>query len=145
MLFGQSIFQSVLERLKAEDEATPEADFSVPHQIRGLNNSFVAASIAPAATDATRTQQAYQDHMAEEKPPEPKRMPPHLAKILPEQVALELDINPADTVATLAEKRRAFAKANHPDGIDPLFRNPATIRMTTANLLIDAAIRRLQA
>ena len=143
MLFGQSIFQSVLERLKAEADAESDEDVSVSHQIRGLNSSFVATSIEPPPADGARLQQAYRDYMPEEKPPAPKRMPAHLTRISPADVALELDIRPADTAATLADKRRSFAKANHPDGIDPLFRDNATIRMKTANLLIDEAIRRL--
>jgi hypothetical protein len=144
MLFGQSIFQSVLERLKAEADEASDEDAPVSHQIRGLNSSFVAARIAPPPADGVRLQQAYRDHMPEEKPPAPKRMPAHLARTSTADVAAELDISQQDTVATLAEKRRSFARANHPDGIDPLFRDNATLRMKSANLLLDEAIRRLQ-
>ena len=57
---------------------------------------------------------------------------------------MELAIHETDTAATLAEKRRAFARLNHPDGVKPEFRHNATLRMTAANLLIDQAIRMLK-
>lgn len=144
MLFGQSIFQSVLEKLKAEAAEDGDEDAPVSHHIRGLNSSFVAASIEPPPADGIRLQQAYSDYMLEEKPPAQKRMPAHLVRTSTADVARELNINQSDTVATLAEKRRNFAKANHPDGIDPLFRDNATLRMKSANLLLDEAIRQLQ-
>ncbi len=56
---------------------------------------------------------------------------------------MELAITEADTVQTLNDKRRAFAKGNHPDGIALPFRDNATARMKIANLLIDQALRRL--
>lgn len=71
-------------------------------------------------------------------------MPAHLKRVLPQEVAGELALSSADTVQTLSDKRRSFAKANHPDGVDRLFREQATTRMKIANLLIDEAIRRLE-
>lgn len=59
-------------------------------------------------------------------------------------VSAELAIHDTDTAATLAEKRRAFARLNHPDRVKPQFRHNATLRMTAANLLIDQAIRMLR-
>ena len=70
-------------------------------------------------------------------------MPEHLSRTAPAEIAAELAISAADTVQSLGEKRRAFAKANHPDRVAPQFRDNATRRMTLANLLIDEAVRRL--
>ena len=71
------------------------------------------------------------------------QIPPHLLRVTQEEIAEELAITAGDTEATLAEKRRRFAKANHPDGVAPEFRDNADIRMKTANLLIDTAIKGL--
>jgi hypothetical protein len=62
---------------------------------------------------------------------------------MPQEIADELAISLSDTLQSLGEKRRTFAKANHPDSVAPPFRENATKRMTLANLLIDEAIRRL--
>jgi hypothetical protein len=70
-------------------------------------------------------------------------MPDHLVRTTPQEVAAELAISAADTPLTLREKRRAFARANHPDGVELPFRDNATKRMMLANLLIDEALRRL--
>jgi hypothetical protein len=69
-------------------------------------------------------------------------MPEHLARTAPAEIAAELSITAADTLQTLNEKRRAFAKSNHPDRVAPAFRENATKRMMLANLLIDEAVRR---
>lgn len=165
MLFGQSIFQSVLDRLDAEEAAAlPEA--SIPsHRIQGLNSSFAADVREGVSASSARPDQAYFDNLDPDTPllqpeapppeappaapieaeasPAPPVMPTHLANISPQAVASELALSSKDTPQTLSEKRRAFARANHPDGIDPLFRDRATARMKIANLLVDEAIRRI--
>lgn len=168
MLFGQSIFQSVLDRLDAEDAENASEPPAVAHRIQGLNSSFAADVRDGVSASTARADQAYFDNLdldaapirptaadAPAKPeptafetpvvekPAPPVMPAHLARTSPEAVAAELAISSKDTLHTLSDKRRAFAKANHPDGIDPLFRDKATTRMKIANLLIDEAIRRI--
>ncbi|MBY5641176.1 hypothetical protein [Rhizobium leguminosarum] len=169
MLFGQSVFQSVLERLKAEDETDEDAGARAAHRVPGLGTglafdvmAFDVMALDVMALDvmegvsaaSQRVGQAYFDNLdldaaaaiAEEPatapPPEPV-MPDHLARIAPEKIAAELAIAAADTQQTLNEKRRAFAKANHPDGVAEPFRDNANRRMMIANLLIDEAMRRL--
>ncbi|MCA2409111.1 hypothetical protein GYN07_17105 [Rhizobium leguminosarum bv. viciae 248] len=164
MLFGQSVFQSVLERLKAEDETDEDAGAPAVHRVSGLGTGLafdvmafdvMALDVMEGISAASqRVGQAYFDNLdldaaaaiAEEPatapPPEPV-MPDHLARIAPEVIAAELAIAAADTQQTLNEKRRAFAKANHPDGVAELFRDNANRRMMIANLLIDEAMRRL--
>jgi hypothetical protein len=140
----------------------------VAHRIRGLNSSFAADVRDGVSAASARPDQAYLDNLdleapafrpsapATEVPPEPIAraeaeksplppvMPAHLGRTSPEAVALELAISSRDTLLTLNDKRRTFAKSNHPDGVDPLFRDKATIRMKIANLLIDEAIRRTE-
>ena len=159
MLFGQSVFQSVLDRLKAEDEETAEQDAPAVARVSGLNTGLAFDVMEGVSASSARPNQAYFETMefaasetvAERSPeplpppePEPEPvMPDHLERIAPEDIAAELDISARDTAQSLSEKRRAFAKQNHPDRVNPLFRENATKRMTTANLLIDQALRRL--
>ncbi|MGO7212135.1 hypothetical protein ACC817_06420 [Rhizobium ruizarguesonis] len=152
MLFGQSVFQSVLERLKAEDETTEDAEAPAAHRVSGLGTGLAFDVMEGVSVASQRIGQAYFDNLdldaaagvAEEPapPPEPV-MPDHLVRTTPQEVAEELAISAADTLLTLREKRRAFARANHPDGVALPFRDNATKRMMLANLLIDEALRRL--
>ncbi|MNL55295.1 hypothetical protein D3C87_1786950 [compost metagenome] len=76
--------------------------------------------------------------------PEPDPEPPaHLTRLSPDEIAADLGLKSNDTLPVLAEKRRAFARLNHPDGVNPAFRDMATTRMKLANLMVDEAIRRL--
>lgn len=157
MLFGQSVFQSVLERLKAEDGTDEDAEAPAAHRVPGLATGLafdvMAFDVMEGVSAASqRVGQAYFENLeldpaagiAEEPTPLPEPvMPDHLARTTPQEVAAELSISAADTPLTLREKRRAFAKANHPDGVAELFRDNANRRMMIANLLIDEAMRRL--
>ncbi|SEH68120.1 hypothetical protein SAMN05216228_1005275 [Rhizobium tibeticum] len=155
MLFGQSVFQSVLDRLKAEDDETAEQDAPAAARVSGLNTGLAFDVMEGVSASSARPDQAYVETLefappktvAEQPPPpepEPEPvMPDYLVRVTPENVAAELDISARDTVQSLSEKRRAFAKKNHPDRVDPPFRDNATKRMTIANLLIDQALRRL--
>jgi type IV secretory pathway VirB10-like protein len=163
MLFGQSVFQSVLERLKAEEgEEDDEAgDQPAAYRVRGFATGLAFDVMeGVSAAGAQKPGQAYFDNLEFEAPPpapetpvaepepvpepEPEPvMPEHLSRTAPADIAVELAISSTDTVQSLGEKRRAFAKANHPDRVLPQFRDNATRRMTLANLLIDEAVRRL--
>jgi hypothetical protein len=172
MLFGQSIFQSVLDRLDAEEEGAPVGENQASHRIHGLNAGFATSVMEGVSAPSARPDQAYFDNMDFDRPqpgaeaepdrpvaapapehrrsppepsplPEPPVMPAHLQRIRPEEVAAELAISSEDTIQSLGEKRRAFARANHPDSVAPPFRDNATARMKIANLLIDEATRRL--
>jgi hypothetical protein len=165
MLFGQSVFQSVLERLKAEEgEEDDEAgDQPAAYRVRGFATGLAFDVMEGVSTAGEQKPgQGYFDNLEFEAPPpapetpvavpepepapepEPEPvMPEHLSRIAPADIAAELAISSTDTVQSLGEKRRAFAKANHPDRVLPQFRDNATRRMTLANLLIDEAVRRL--
>jgi hypothetical protein len=162
MLLGQSVFQSVLTRLKEERKDDDETETTeAAFRIRGLGAGFVAPTVEQSvATDANV--EAYFAYLpdeaelmssqAEEGPaadapftaPAPETsVPIHLLRLTEAEIAEELAISAQDTETVLNEKRRTFAKANHPDRVAPEFRDSATIRMTTANLLIDRAIGNL--
>ncbi len=159
MLFGQSVFQSVLERLKADEEAEdlPEP---VAHRVHGFSTGFAVDVMEGVSAASQRPDQAYVDNLEFDPPvetapvieeavvepvtpPVPEIMPEHLLRVAPNEIAAELAISAADTLQSLHQKRRAFAKANHPDGVASPFRENATKRMTLANLFIDEAVRRL--
>ncbi len=163
MLLGQSIFQSVLTRLKEEqrdeeDTAPDTADF----RIRGLGAGFLTPDGRPESAKADAG--SYFDYLADwpasepdrvtpssvaatdeeaAPPPEKPVMPAHLNRLTEAEIAEDLAISSLDNEASLNEKRRKFAKLNHPDRIDAEFRDNATIRMKTANLLIDRALNAL--
>ena len=147
MLFGQSVFQSVVERLGREAEDEPPVEKAQrSSEIRSFSASIVfdTATQDPVSVNLPLT--SYLGFVEEptvpvEPEPEPKIMPPHLIKTSLAEVSDELAITANDTVETLNEKRRRFARMNHPDTIDPEFRQNATLRMTAANLLIDQALR----
>lgn len=154
-MFGRSVFQSVVERLAAERAAEADDDAPRAHRVSGLSSGFVReAGVAPA-TDGRRAEDLYRDLMAEDgeaetvappeepAPPEPPVMPAHLGRISPQEIAEDLALSANDTAAMLAEKRRRFARANHPDGVHEAFRDAANMRMKIANLLIDEALARL--
>jgi hypothetical protein len=177
MLLGQSIFQSVLTRLKRERDDDQSTEAVAEFRVRGLGTGFVvsttdeepekdAAGDASAyfadLADLSELQQELEaeaqrkvlgesslpvgDTESETGPPQPvepeeEPVPVHLTRLTTQEIAGELGIADADTEATLNDKRRKFAKTNHPDGVAERFRPAATTRMQIANLLIDQAIR----
>jgi len=153
MLFRQSLFQSVLDRLDAEEDVSEKEEAA--HRILGLNVSFAATVPGGETPEAHRADEAYLDNLGDPitqpvpqpepapKEPELPVMPEHLARTSREEVAADLAITSDTSLHSLHEKRRSFAKANHPDSVAAAFRDQATTRMTLANQLIDEAIRRL--
>ena len=61
-----------------------------------------------------------------------------------EEVAEDLALNDADSARILNEKRRLFARENHPDRVAEPFRANANRRMTLANRMVDEALRQRQ-
>ncbi|HEX5933404.1 MAG TPA: hypothetical protein VFY63_04485 [Pseudorhizobium sp.] len=154
MLFGRSIFQTVLTRLEEEGAEDEPPEASPAFRVTGLNASFVAATSEASPAASSSVAEAYLEAFAEpsrhDAPPEtvtdpdvPAAMPAHLLRLSEGEIAEDLAITAADTAETLAEKRRHFARNNHPDRIAAAFRDNATQRMKIANLLIDQAIREL--
>ncbi|KQS84761.1 MULTISPECIES: hypothetical protein [unclassified Rhizobium] len=151
-MFGMSVFQSVLERLKAEEDEEEAArdEQAVSPSIRGLNAGFVG-NVTPSAglADSSAVQRAYfdmagDDMLAPPKPLPAPVMPDHLKRVRPDEIATDLGIAEGETLQSLADKRRTFAADNHPDRHHPDFRANATMRMKIANMLIDEALRRLR-
>lgn len=147
MLLGRSVFHSVLDRLKTEADEREETA-QPAHRISGLNMSFAAATAETTGARLRRLELAYFDILADgheaaasDNVESEPVMPPHLAVLEVAAIAAELAITPGTTIAELSEKRRLFARANHPDCVHEAFRGNATVRMTIANQLIDMALR----
>ncbi len=150
MLFGKSLFQSVVERLAAEAEESGAPEEPKAYRVSGLSTAFVAEGVehAPAAAvrlDAYLALMPDPEAVPVQAKPEPPAMPDYLARLSIEEIAEDLDLKSGDDRNSLGEKRRAFARHNHPDRHHVLFRDRATTRMKIANLLVDEAIRRLGA
>lgn len=158
MLFGRSLFESVLTRMEEESPPPEEVEVEAP-RIRGFTTGFVTPAMEGISVSLHRIDGAYRDLADDaESPvatpetipvavaePVPPPLPAHLSRQLPEEIAADLGLTEGDTLDMLAERRRIFARANHPDIVHPAHRDAAHLRMTTANLLIDRAIARLHA
>lgn len=147
MLFGKSLFESVLDRLK--DEKEPEEEDAAPAIATGFSafgGGFVGAVFEKAPGHGGRLERGYLDALdgIDAPPPPEPQIPPHLLRLTLDEIAEDLALAPEDTVQSLQDKRRAFAKKNHPDGFAEPYRDKANIRMTIANLMVDEALRRLQ-
>ncbi|MCA1490759.1 hypothetical protein [Sinorhizobium alkalisoli] len=145
-MFGMSVFQSVVERLKAERDMEGDGDAAGDVQAWrspiDRSPAFVMATPACATPALNAVARAYRE-LAPAERTEPPVMPAHLKRTSLADVAEELAIAEDETTLTLAAKRRHFAAANHPDRLPAEFRANATVRMKLANMLIDEATRRL--
>lgn len=158
MLFGKSLFESVLTRLEEEAPEIPPEEPDT-HRIRGFSTGFVANAMEGVSVSMARIGGAYLEMQPDELILEanskeadepqievgPPPVPAHLCRTNPDEIADDLNIGLDDCIADLQEKRRAFARDNHPDIVHPDHRAAASIRMTVANQLIDDALRRLGA
>ena len=156
-MFGLTVFESVLERLKAEarqageEETAVEArDESGPGEVRGLTSGFAGLGAGGTFVSGSQAAAAYLDLYEEPAPvslepqhPAPYEPPPHLLRIAPEEVAEDLALGGKESIDELLARRRSFARENHPDRAPEELRANATLRMKIANMLIDETIRRL--
>jgi hypothetical protein len=143
MLLGQSIFQSVVERLSLEEEEkATEPHVAVNYRVSGLSAGFVQNNGQVQQTTVDRAQDQYLDLMGNDEvlPQSPPIIPDHLGRLSPHEIATDLGLADGDDAAVLQAKRRAFAMQNHPDRVDVSFIKEAHIRMTIANQLVDEAL-----
>jgi len=144
-MFGMSVFQSVLERLKTEEES--EFDEEVEARLATPRAPIFAGAFAVESAGLASfgaVERAYLDAAFVE-PPAPPVMPDYLDRTSLAEVAAELALADGETQMTLAAKRRAFAALNHPDRLPAAFRANATVRMKLANMLIDEASQQIRA
>lgn len=165
-MFGKSVFESVLERLREEEEdAGPAARVEdAGETVRSAHPVFTVLPTGRPSVPSHSAAAAYRDMddfdaperadpfgeagaSAEAAPAMPvaPAPPPHLLRTAPEEIAADLDLTGKETRAQLAGIRRAFARDNHPDTAPLDLRENATRRMMVANMLIDETLRRMQA
>ena len=154
-MFGMTVFESVLERLKAEARQAAEdeaPDDDGPAEVRGLSSGFTGLGTGGVFMSGPQAAAAYLDLYEEPAPAEPEQPPPpaeppppppHLLRVAPEEVASDLGLTGRESVEELLARRRGFARENHPDRAPEDLRANATLRMKIANMLIDETIRRI--
>lgn len=114
-MFGKSVFQSVLERLRAdEDEDVPDESAVDGSWRAPIEPSAVIIETPARTTTPLRTVECAYRELAPVDEVEPPVMPEHLKRTSLAEVAAELALDGKDTALTLAAKRRRFAAANHP-------------------------------
>ena len=150
-MFGMTVFESVLERLKAEAREAAEGEEEPKEEsggrIAGLTSGFAGLGTAGTFVSGSQAAAAYLDLYEAPKPPEPELpppAPPHLLRTTPEDVAADLALTGQEDIDALTARRRSFARENHPDRAPADLRTNATLRMKIANMLIDETIRRLE-
>lgn len=152
MLFGKSLFQSVVDRLASERPEVTEEERPQGKAVRGGGVAASFLAVAPEADEADEQRlyvDPYREALAAAPPATPKPtevaeapppMPSHLKRLSEKEVREDLGLGPHDDAPRLAELRRNFARLNHPDRVPARYRAQATMRMMIANALIDDAL-----
>jgi hypothetical protein len=143
-VFGKSLFETVLDGLETEEQE--EEDFTPARRMTGLGATLLAGVSDGGGPDHGDFADLYSDfgeglpiHPADALP----QPPAWLERLSREEIMRDLDLSNCKSDADLRERRRSFARGNHPDVVHPDYRGSATIRMTIANRLIDDAISAL--
>ena len=141
-VFGKSLFETVLDGMEL-DETVEDEDVAVRRP--RVTAHFLADTSFSDRADRRPLGELYEDfgeprELAPEIPPA-REAPVWLERLSEQDVADDLGLTPGMTQAEIREKRRVFARGNHPDRVAEEFREAATIRMTTANRLVEAALR----
>ena len=142
-VFGKSLFETVLDAIEVDE---PEEDEEVsPRRPRVVAHFLADTSFSERAEDRPLGE-LYEDFGAPapavpgvSEPPAP---PAWLDRLSEQDVVDDLGLAVGMAKAEIREKRRVFARANHPDSVIEEFREAATIRMTIANRLVEAALRK---
>jgi hypothetical protein len=141
-VFGKSLFETVLDGLEPEEQE--EEDPGPARRMTGLGATLLAGM--GGELDHGDFADLYSDY-GEGLPVFPVDVPPQppawLDRLSIEEISEDLDLTNCKSDWELKDRRRVFARSNHPDVVHPDYRGPATIRMTIANRLIDDAISRL--
>lgn len=142
-IFGKTLFETVLDAIEVE---APEEDEEVPLRRPRVVAHFIAdTSFGERAED--RPLGELYEGFGEPDPAEPDLADPPapptwLDRLSEHEVVDDLGLASGMAKAQIRERRRAFARTNHPDGVAEEFREAATIRMTIANRLVEAALRK---
>jgi hypothetical protein len=146
-VFGKSLFETVLESM-GTDEPDEEEDVVVRRP--RIVAHFLAETTYGERPEDRMLGSLYEDFSepvvaADVDPvlgpgPVPPLPPTWLDRLSDPEISEDLGLVPGMTLVEIRERRRSFARANHPDGVAPEYRDAATIRMVTANRLVEAAL-----
>lgn len=146
-VFGKSLFETVLDGMETEET---EEDEEAPLRRPRVVAHFLADTSFSERPEDRPLGELYEDFSepdlvtpaaAEPDLPKAPEPPVWLDRLSEQYVAADLALAPAMPKADIRERRRAFARTNHPDRVAEEFREAATIRMTIANRLVDTALR----
>jgi len=139
-MFGKSLFETVLEGL-SEPVEEEEDEVSVP--VRGFNGGFVGRDWSAKPEIDIDPSLLFDGFPPDPIPVEPV-IPEWIGRLSNEEIAEDLALRDCRTEQDLRDRRRMFARDNHPDRVPPDYTNQATHRMMIANQLIDAALAKLR-
>ena len=153
-LFGKSLFETVLAGIDARKQDEEEDSDPTEPAIRGLNAGFVGRNFHGdhvAEADPTAQFETFlpdwetlvvvaEDEIAANLSPEPVK-PIWLERLTEVEIAEDIGIDRTMTKEQLQERRRQFARDNHPDRVLPEYQPIANLRMMVANQLIDRALK----
>ena len=143
-VFGKSLFETVLDGMNVEEVEDDEEESFVRRP--RMTAHFVADTSFADRAEQRPLGGLYED-FGEPPPAEPElapslEPPAWLGRLSEQDVIDDLGLTPGMTKIEIKEKRRTFARGNHPDRVGEEFREAATTRMTIANRLVEAALRR---
>jgi hypothetical protein len=142
-IFGKSLFETVLDGMDVEDA---EEDEEAPVRHPRVVAHFLADTSFIERADQRPLGELYEDFgeppLAEPEPPPSPGPPTWLDRLSEHDVIEDLGLAPGMTKSEIKDKRRVFARSNHPDRVAEEFRMAATVRMTIANRLVEAALRK---
>jgi hypothetical protein len=141
-VFGKTLFETVLDAIEVEES---DEDEDVPLRRPRVVAHFLADTSFSERPEDRPLGELYEDFgepaAIEPERPEAPKPPTWLDRLSEQDVATDLGLASGMTKAEIREKRRAFARISHPDGVAEEFREAATIRMTIANRLVEVALR----
>lgn len=143
-VFGKSLFETVLDGMDVEEDEEDEAESPVRRP--RVTAHFLADTSFTDRAEQRPLGALYEDFgepppAEPEAPPSPEP-PAWLDRLTEQDVIDDLGLAPGMSKAEIRERRRVFARSSHPDRVTEEFRAAATIRMTIANRLVEAALRR---
>jgi hypothetical protein len=142
-VFGKSLFETVLDGMDV-DEA--DEDEEVPDRRPRVTAHFLADTSFTERADQRPLGELYEDFgeppLLEPDVPPSSEPPAWLDRLSGQDVIDDLGLAPGMTKMEIKERRRAFARSNHPDRVREEFRDAATIRMTIANRVVEDALRK---
>lgn len=141
-VFGKSLFETVLDGMEVEeDEDIEDAPTRRPRIVAHFLTDTVVGEHGDDRPFGDRYEHFDPQSGAEPEEARPRARPAWLERLSEQDVSNDLGLSAGMTKNEIKARRRVFARANHPDGVSEEFREAATIRMTTANRLVEAALR----